>query len=128
MVLILGAAYAGKRDIAHQIYGVEAFCSGADADFSVILNAAAVTDYQILVCRILDAGKSPQEFTNRLLSQNPDAVILMNEVGAGIVPLERTERIWREECGICAQMLARHAETVIRVVCGLPQLLKGVFP
>lgn len=128
MVLIYGAAYAGKHDIAREWYGITDFCDGSAAERSEILTAKAVASYHCLIRRLLDGGESPQAFTNRMISQNPGAVILMNDVGSGIVPLEREDRLWREECGICTRIIAQNAQTVIRVVCGIPQILKGERP
>ena len=128
MVLIYGAVYAGKRDIASEFYGIKEFCDGRNAAFGDVLQANAVVNFHRLLRRLMDAGESPQDFTNRYVSQNPDTIVLMDDVGSGIVPLDRTERLWREECGICSRILARNAQTVIRVVCGIPQILKGELP
>ena len=128
MVLMTGAVYAGKHELAQALYGISAFCDGETADFSEILTAEAVSSYHRLVYRLLQNGKSPQIFTQELIQQSPDMLILMNEVGSGIVPIEPEERRWREECGICARMIAKEADTVIRVVCGIPSVLKGELP
>ena len=127
MVLIYGAAYAGKRDTAREYYGTDAFCDGAAAPFSDVLTAYAVINYHALVRRLLVVGESPQDFTRCLIETAP-AVVITDDIGSGIVPLEREERLWREECGICTRLLAGNAETVIRVVCGIPQVLKGELP
>ncbi len=128
MVLIYGAAFSGKRDIARRFYHIESFCDGSAVPFSEIMSATAVANYHDLIRRLLDAEESPQSFTNRLISEKPDTVILMNDVGSGIVPIDRQERLWREECGICSRIIAQNAHTVIRVVCGIPQVLKGELP
>ena len=96
--------------------------------FSEVLTAPAVNNYHCLVRRLLAAGESPQDFTRRLIERNPEAVVLTDDIGSGIVPVDREERLWREECGICMRLLAAHAGTVIRVVCGIPQVLKGELP
>ena len=128
MTLILGAAHAGKRDAARKLYGITAFAEGSTCSFAQAEDAPAVRDYQLLVRRLLEAGESPQDFTKRYLSRHPEGLILMDEIGSGIVPLAREELIWREEAGLCARLLAEHADTVIRVVCGIPQAIKGALP
>ena len=52
-------------------------------------------------------------------------VVIATEVGGGIVPLDPLERQEREAAGRLACLLAARAQTVIRVNCGLPQVLKG---
>ena len=128
MVLVLGAAHAGKREAARKLYNVTEFESGESCECSQAMAASAVCDYHVLVRRLLHAGESPQDFTKRYISAHSDGIILMNEIGCGIVPLEREERIWREECGICARIIAENANTVIRVICGIPQAIKGELP
>ena len=49
---------------------------------------------------------------------------LDNEVGGGIVPMDREERAWREACGRALCVLATHADQVTRVVCGIGVRLK----
>ena len=51
-------------------------------------------------------------------------VVIADEVGSGVVPVEESERIFREQAGRLCIMLAEHAEQVIRVVCGIPQRLQ----
>ncbi len=52
-------------------------------------------------------------------------VVILPEMGSGVIPMEESERLLRENCGALAQLLAKEATVVIRVVCGLPQVLKG---
>ena len=51
-------------------------------------------------------------------------VVIVCEVGSGIVPLDRNERETREQTGRLVNRLAAEAERVVRMVCGLPQVLK----
>ena len=53
-----------------------------------------------------------------------DAVVITREVGGGIVPMDGTERAWREVHGTLVQRLAREATHVTRVLCGLTEVLK----
>ena len=67
----------------------------------------------------------PGEGIGDLLKANPGVVILCDEVGCGVVPMEPFEREWRETVGrICCE-LAKNAEHVARVFCGIPMMLKG---
>ena len=54
--------------------------------------------------------------------------MIATEIGCGIVPMDPAERERREAAGRLSCELARRAETVVRVCCGLPQLLKGEWP
>ena len=51
-------------------------------------------------------------------------VILVTEVGSGLVPVDPDERAFRENAGRLSVLLAERAEEVYRVVCGIPTRLK----
>ena len=53
------------------------------------------------------------------------AIVTCSEVGAGIVPLDAQERAWREAVGRMSCELASQADAVVRMVCGIPVMLKG---
>ena len=55
-------------------------------------------------------------------------VVIATEVGGGVVPVDQAERAGREAAGRLACLLARRADTVVRVFCGLPIILKGELP
>lgn len=54
--------------------------------------------------------------------------VVSNEVGYGIVPDNALARRFRQRQGWLNQALAARADTVVMVVAGLPQVLKGVLP
>ena len=63
-------------------------------------------------------------FVEQLLGPNPGAVVVSDEIGLGVVPLEPFERRWREETGRALCRLAAASERVERVCCGLGVRLK----
>lgn len=67
----------------------------------------------------------PGEGIGGLLDANPGVIILCDEVGCGVVPVDPAERVWREEVGRLCCDLARRADRVERIFCGLSMVLKG---
>ena len=53
-----------------------------------------------------------------------DAVVVGREIGSGVVPLDPADRAWRERHGLALRRLAQEAEQVVRIFCGLPEVLK----
>ncbi|MFC1913671.1 bifunctional adenosylcobinamide kinase/adenosylcobinamide-phosphate guanylyltransferase [Chloroflexota bacterium] len=51
-------------------------------------------------------------------------IIVTNEVGLGIVPADRTSRLYRDLLGKANQILTRHVDEVYLMVSGLPLRLK----
>lgn len=66
----------------------------------------------------------PEEEIFRFIEKHPDCVIISDEVGNGIVPIETLEREYRERTGRILVELAKKAEEVERVICGIGQKIK----
>ena len=76
---------------------------------------------------LLDEGMEEEKIQTTILSwikSNPDAIVICDELGNGIVPIKKQERIWREQTGRLMIELAKQAERVERILCGLGQRLK----
>lgn len=55
-------------------------------------------------------------------------VIVSNEIGQGIVPDNKLARQFRQEQGLLNRKIATHADLVVQVIVGLPQVIKGKLP
>ena len=76
---------------------------------------------------LLDEGMEEEKIQTTILSwikSNPDAIVICDELGNGIVPIKKQARIWREQTGRLMIELAKQAERVERILCGLGQRLK----
>ena len=113
MVLILGGAGAGKKEYARSL-------GFTDADFSTDVSDGKPVLYDLET--IVRGGDLPFD---ALLKKK---LILCREVGSGVIPMDRSEREWREAVGRLCCALAKEATAVVRVVCGVPIALKGELP
>ena len=127
MVLIVGGAYQGKTDYALKNYGLDRveIANGKTFDFENTDGIKCISDYHEAVKRFIENGTDPIEFSEKLIDNNPDIIISMNEIGNGIVPLDKSERVWREQTGKTGCFLAKKADEVIRVTCGCGVKIKG---
>lgn len=107
MIFVTGPLYAGKREYIQKSLGL------SDVDFV----ARAVWDVQKLA-----AGADLEQLADELSKKE---IVIATEIGGGLVPLDAGERAAREAAGRLACLLAERADTVLRVCCGLPQVLKG---
>lgn len=117
MVLILGGLGAGKRAYAKTLGFTDAEMSNdpyADAPVLVALEATVKAD-----------PASAEALLPRLLGKK---LVLCREVGSGVIPTDSGEREWREAAGRLCCALAERADAVVRVVCGVPTVLKGELP
>lgn len=124
VTLILGGAYQGKRAYAEMIFPGLTWADGEEIPFREIENAAAIDRFHLLVKRWMLAGKSAEDLTEKILGMNRKIIILCDEIGCGLVPVDAFEREYREAAGrVCAE-LAEHARRVDRVVCGIGMRMK----
>ncbi len=108
MMLVVGPAFSGKRAWVCQTLG------WSDDQ----LSARAVVDAQDLVWEATDLEMLADELASY-------EVVVACEVGSGVVPVEANVRAWREAAGRLSCLLAERADVVVRICCGLPQVLKG---
>lgn len=69
-------------------------------------------------------GGCPEEEALVFVEAHPDCIIICDEIGNGIVPIDGFEREYRERTGRILVKLAEKAEEVIRVICGMGQKIK----
>ena len=124
MKLVIGGAYQGKTAYVTREFGIapEDIADGRSCAIASLSTARCISSYHELVRRL---GADCTRFTEELCRRSPDAVIIIDEIGCGIVPMEKSERLWRENVGRCGCIIASHSEKVIRVVCGIPAFIKG---
>ena len=64
-------------------------------------------------------GKAPKQLTEAILDKNRDLIIVCDEIGCGLVPVDAFEREYRESVGRICTELAKNADEVYRVTCGI---------
>lgn len=73
---------------------------------------------------MIEAGEPAEDKVADFLKENPESILISDEVGNGIVPMRKEEREYRERLGRILISCAEQAERVERIVCGLGQRLK----
>lgn len=104
MILIIGGVASGKREYARTLgYGEDEISQN--------------------VWSLLQDGVDADALFTELCAM---PVVICDEVGSGIIPVEREQREKREACGRLCIALAEKAERVVRMVCGIPTVIKDV--
>lgn len=123
MMLVLGGMACGKTEWIKRVLSLEPVpCTPEQA-----LSAPAILDFQETVRAVIRENTDLESYLKSLASVNPNAVILCDEVGMGVIPLLKEDRQWREAVGRACCILQRECDTVVRIVCGLPMYLKGAL-
>jgi len=72
-----------------------------------------------------DPAEAQRRLIRTVSSLATPTILVSNEVGWGIVPINPLARRFRDEAGLLHQELAQHADLAVLMVCGLPVYLKG---
>ena len=62
---------------------------------------------------------------DKLIHQNPGIVLVSDEIGYGLVPIDAADRCYREQVGRICTELAAFSEEVVGVVMGIGTKIKG---
>ena len=109
MKLYIGGAYQGQEELARKENpGQEIF-----PEFHEVIRKA-----------VLDEKQDPRSFAENFCRNHPDAVIVADEVGSGVVPVSAKDRAFREAVGRSLCVIAGEAARVTRCVCGIGVRIK----
>lgn len=104
MILVIGGAYQGK--------------------YEFVRNELNIPDDRIWnrlheYIREHEDEKRCVDKIDAWIADNPDGVLICDEVGCGVVPIDDTDREYRDRVGHIQIRLAREALAVYRVTCGI---------
>ena len=129
MLLITGAAASGKRTYAKSLgYAAEDMLDAGAEGLGVQAIAQdarpVVFDVQNAVLAACKAGEEfdLEAFADVLAAKD---VVIACEVGSGVIPADAAYTKAREQAGRLAILLGQRAESVVRMVCGIPTMLKA---
>lgn len=109
MHLIIGGAHQGKLRYALSLGYTEAdVARSLPTDQPILYGLQALTRE--------DPTLSAEDI--------PDCIVICDELGCGVVPMDYEDRAWRERTGRLLCDLAAKATRVDRVFCGIPMRLK----
>lgn len=123
MIMITGGAFQGKREYVRQRFRLSDsdFLDCGKCSLTKLKNARCICNYELAVKRMLAVGIDPISAANELRAD----IVIMSEIGCGIIPLDKSEREWREMTGRAGCIIAERASEVVRLCCGIPKVIKG---
>lgn len=125
MKLVVGGYAQGKLTFVLEKYGEYEIWDGViperpeSGKKTVIIN-----HFHRWVKSRMEKGGHPEEEILTFSERCPNCIIISDEIGNGIVPVEAFEREYRERTGRILMELASQAEEVVRVICGIGQKIK----
>ncbi len=126
MELYIGGYAQGKLQYVSNKYGIpaERISDGAVEDYRKMEGRVIYDHFHLWVRRLMEQGVDVEAALEELLAAQPDAVLISDEIGCGIVPMDAFEREYREKTGRLLCAIAARADRVERIVCGIGQQIK----
>ena len=124
-MLVTGGCFQGKTAYACEAFQIppQEAADGGECPFEELYSAKLLYHFHEYIRRLMKAG---EEFSlERLLKKNPKIVLVVNELGCGVVPVDAFDREYRETVGRLCCRIAKEAKEVHRVVCGIGTVIKG---
>ena len=78
----------------------------------------------LLVRRLMQQEQDPAAIIAQGLQEGAVRIVVCDEIGCGVVPMDRLERDWREQTGRILCQIAQQAPSVERVFCGIATEMK----
>ncbi|MCF0133236.1 MAG: bifunctional adenosylcobinamide kinase/adenosylcobinamide-phosphate guanylyltransferase [Blautia sp.] len=124
MELIIGGAFQGKKEYALKKYPELTFQDGNEISKEELMRAEGVYSFELFLKKELQDPEILETLASELITQNPSIVLTVQELGYGVVPVNASDRAFREAVGRVCTELAAFSDTVTRVVCGIGQVIK----
>lgn len=125
MEMIIGGAYQGKEAYARQNYPGIMWKDGATISREELMDARGVLYFQEFIRKELKLGGSVTDLAEEIIRNNPDVILVCQEVGYGVVPVDAFDREYREAVGRVCTELASFSRKVTRVTCGIGTVIKN---
>ena len=128
MHIVFGGAYNGKRQhvlaqLANESYEEYSGEIPNEASKTVI-----ISNFEQLVMkyRQIDELEVAKTITAQIiaLSKQVKVICICNDIGRGIVPIDKDERFIRDACGRVYQALFKEAESIVRIWYGIAERIK----
>ncbi|MBO4776440.1 MAG: bifunctional adenosylcobinamide kinase/adenosylcobinamide-phosphate guanylyltransferase [Lachnospiraceae bacterium] len=132
MILVVGGYSQGKLDFVKEQFHVSDECVFDSALPDKEEREKLISEKKKPVIHNLhkwirkrskEGGRVEEELAS-FIKNCPDSVIICDEIGNGIVPMDPFERVYRERTGRILTDAAKEAEEVWRVICAIGQRIK----
>lgn len=126
MIFVIGGSYQGKREFIRENYQLtdEDFFPCTEDTREVDFSKRVIYHIERFALGCVRRGEEPAKYWEEHMAALSDNILIADDVSCGVVPIDETIRAWREATGRANNYLARNADRVWRVFCGLGQVLK----
>ena len=126
MKMIIGGAYQGQLAWAKARFPEivdEDWIDGKECKETDIFTCKGICNFHEYIRNVKEEQRAT--LADKLIHQNPGIVLVSDEIGYGLVPIDAADRCYREQVGRICTELAAFSDEVVRVVMGIGTKIKG---
>lgn len=124
MEMVIGGAFQGKSLYAKEKYPKLVWAEGETLSEDALFQAEGILGFHEYIRRELKEKGDVSDLAQKLIQKNPQVILVSDEVGYGVVPIDAFDRAYREAVGRVCTELAAYSRRVTRVVCGIGMVIK----
>lgn len=124
MILVFGGAYNGKLEFVKRKFKIRNeeifFCKDEKLEY----DKRVICGLHIFTRACTINKINSLDLLKNNINMLKDKIIICDEINSGIVPMEKLDRIWREETGHGMQFLSKNSNLIYRIFFGIEEKLK----
>lgn len=128
MNLIFGGAYQGKLAYAKNKIGADDrdvfVCQKDNGIPKIDFNNRIIYGLENFTFACVKNGIEAKDYLEANIDKLKEATVICTDISQGVVPMDKDLRAWREMNGRAMIYLNSRADSVTRVFCGIPQIIK----
>lgn len=125
MKMIIGGAYQGQLEWARAHYpeiSEREWLDGKECESTELFTCKGIYNFQEYIRNVNEEQRS--DIASELIRRNPQIILVSDEIGYGLVPIDADDRCYREQVGRICTELAAFSDEVVRVVMGIGTKIK----
>lgn len=124
MTFIFGGAHQGMEEYACTALGAQEIHTLTGNDACIDFSSPVIGSLERFVLGCVQRGESAVDYFRAHEAEWQNAVLIGMDFSCGVVPMDAQMRLWRDENGRLNNYLAGKAERVVRMFCGIAQVIK----
>lgn len=131
MTLIIGGAFQGKLEYVLSNFNITKgdIANSENDSIEEIFSKKCINSFHVLIRRLIyenniDSEKEIEKLIFDKLEKSKVEIIISNEVGSGIIPVEKKEVLFREATGHILSKIAKLSHKVIKIDFGIGRVIK----
>lgn len=126
MKMIIGGAYQGQLEWArthHPEISEKEWIDGKECEKAELFTCKGIYNFHEYIRNVKEEQRA--DIASELIRRNPGIILVSDEIGYGLVPIDVDDRCYREQVGRICTELAAFSDEVVRVVMGIGTRIKG---